>query len=732
MVDQFIIGYSDRFSVRPGEDIHIMVSTSEPEYQVDLVRISRGDDDVANGLKETLVDRVASRKVRGRVQQVQTGSCVEVSGIGKHLEDLDSWTIRLWFCPTIVGGRQSQVLIDTVSPGTNIGWSLFIDRESMLTLNVAGSVGASKVACPGPLLAGKWYEVVAGQDRDSGTTELLVRQLPSAEVRASRSRTNTGHLRGLNSQLTIGAQQCVPPLRGFESHYNGRIEDVVIYSLPPSAILDEGKVDFEHVVASWLFGDDMASDVVRDIGPHGRDGKVMNSPTRAVTGYRWNGEFLNHKESPDHYGAIHFHEDDLGSAGWSPDFSIHIPEDLRSGLYAVRCATGAIVDRIPFAVLPAGSTGTARAVLVLPLYTYLAYANTQAALDDDFMESGLISREPIRTRDQELIGEHPEWGRSLYDKHSDGTGIIYSSLHRPIVDLRPDHLNWVTGGPRGLSADLCLVYWLERNDFDVDVITDHELDRDGIDAISSYKTVLTGSHPEYYTGAMRGALDEYVDIGGNLMYLGGNGFYWVTSTHPANPNMIEVRRGMSGTRPWTSAPGEVYHSTTGEPGGLWRHRGLGPNDLVGVGFAAQGWDSRAGYYRRSPASYEPEYDWIFAGVDGEVIGDFGLVMDGAAGDEIDRYDATLGGEDAVVLATSEGHSSSYCVALEDLHEVSPSAVRTDARRVRSDIVYYRKGRGTVFSVGSMCWVPALPINGCKNNVSSVTKNVLLKFIEEAN
>ena len=47
--------------------------------------------------------------------------------------------------------------------------------------------------------------------------------------------------------------------------------------------------------------------------------------------------------------------------------------------------------------------------------------------------------------------------------------------------------------------------------------------------------------------------------------------------------------GISGTRAWESRPGEWYHSTTGELGGIWRVRGWSPQRLVGVGFASQGW-----------------------------------------------------------------------------------------------------------------------------------------------
>ena len=86
------------------------------------------------------------------------------------------------------------------------------------------------------------------------------------------------------------------------------------------------------------------------------------------------------------------------------------------------------------------------------------------------------------------------------------------------------------------------------------------------------------------------------------MYMGGNGFYWVTIPDPTG-RYIEVRR-RDGTEDWQGAPGESHHSLTGEPGGLWRFRGHPPQQLVAVGFTAQGFD-RNSPYRRTEGSFDP-------------------------------------------------------------------------------------------------------------------------------
>jgi N,N-dimethylformamidase len=121
----------------------------------------------------------------------------------------------------------------------------------------------------------------------------------------------------------------------------------------------------------------------------------------------------------------------------------------------------------------------------------------------------------------------------------------------------------------------------------------------GAGLLERYPACLTGSHPEYVSRREIDAFAGYLGRGGSLLYLGDNGFYRVTAECEAVPELVEVRRGFAGTRTWTSAPGERYHSLTGELGGLWRYRGLPPNLLTGVGMAAQGADGGGSACRRT-------------------------------------------------------------------------------------------------------------------------------------
>jgi N,N-dimethylformamidase len=291
----------------------------------------------------------------------------------------------------------------------------------------------------------------------------------------------------------------------------------------------------------------------------------------------------------------------------------------------------------------------------------------------------------------------------------------------------------MNAAPRHFAGDLWLLEWLERKGFVYDVATDEDVHLEGAEAFAGYKVIVTGSHPEYWTTPMMDALEAYLAGGGRMMYLGGNGFYWVTAIDSDHPHVIELRRGYNGIRAWESAPGEGYFTSAPEVGGLWRYRGRGPNQLTGIGFTAQGWGGAEGY-ARLPDSFDPRVAFIFEGIGpDEVIGDFGLVMGGAAGDELDRYDLLLGTPpETLRLATSEGrHSDYYQLVIEDIRMTLPGYGGTQEPKVRADLTYLEgPNGGAVFSVGSIAWTASLPWNNFDNNVSTLTGNVLRKFSED--
>ena len=189
---------------------------------------------------------------------------------------------------------------------------------------------------------------------------------------------------------------------------------------------------------------------------------------------------------------------------------------------------------------------------------------------------------------------------------------------------------------------------------------------------------------------------------------------------------------MAWTETYESNPGEYYHSTTGELGGIWKHRGLSPQKNVGVGFTSQGFDISIPY-KILKENINNETQFIFEGIDeDELIGDYGLVMGGAAGFEIDRADKKLGTPDnAILVASAQDFSDAYQHAVEEIIAMNPDEGGSKNELVRSDMVYLKKLKGgAIFSVGSISWCGSLSYNNYNNNVSIITENVLKKFSSE--
>ena len=406
---------------------------------------------------------------------------------------------------------------------------------------------------------------------------------------------------------------------------------------------------------------------------------------------------------------------------------------MKSGLYAARLRAEQAEEYIPFTVGPAPGAEN-KIALILPTASYMAYGNDHLGTDGGNGEllNNILN---VLTPPDLFLNEHWEYGGSLYDEHSDGSGICYSSRLRPLLQMRPK-VQCLLGGFGSsklwqFNADTHIVDWLDAKGFAVDVFTDEELHYEGYPLLVPYTVVLTGSHPEYTSTEMRDAYVTYKNRGGRIMYLGGDGFYWRIAYHPQFPGIIELRRAETGVRAWAAEPGEYYQGFDGRYGGLWRSQGRPPQQLVGVGFSAQGFDLSS-YYRRRPDSFKPEVAFVFEGVgDDELIGDFGLIGRGAAGLELDRAGAELGTPpNAYILASSEGHTNAYWLVPEEFLETGPALGGDENPNARADLVFFETpNAGAVFAVGSIAWAGSLSADGYVNNVSRITENVLRRFLD---
>ncbi len=740
-----LLGYADRLSVAPGESMRFMISADVSSYDLRIVRFV-GADHRPHGpsFHAEPVATPANGSYSGRRQTNYCGSYIVVPD-HPALRALSSVTIQAWIYPTTPRHDKVQGIIskwlDTGS--TSRGFALVITEDGYLALRLADSGGRrADLRSSSPLRAGQWYAVAAAFDSVSGRATLYqqpVTRWPYDEQTITVERTlEVGALAPHDGPLLIAA---VTQTAG--GLYNGKIDRPRLFrralSSDDMARLCGGatpvSVATPDLLASWDFSLEMSSTRVVDTSNQALHGQLVNMPARAMTGHNWTATVTDPAMAPEQYGAIHFHDDDVDDAGWQPDVELTVPGDLPSGIYAahITSSSGAS-DYVPFYVRPPRGRATAHIAFLAPTMSYLAYANERLFKVPDVVA---LTDHAVTLNPYDMyLDAHPELGMSLYDHHSDDSGVCYTSRLRPIVTMRPDWRTWMTGLPRHFAADLFLVEWLLHKGHRHDVVTDEDLHHEGASLLSPYRVVLTGSHPEYWTGPMMAGLETYLAEGGRVMYLGGNGFYWITSLDPHRPHLAEVRRGYSGTRCWSSAPGETHHSTTGEEGGLWRHRGKAPQKLVGIGFTAQGWGSAAPF-RRQEDSHDPRAAFIFEGIGpDEPIGDFGVVY-GAAGDELDRQDPAQGTPShALLLATSAGaHTNQFQCTVEDIAQHVPGRGPDGDQNplVRADMTYFQgPDGGAVFSVGSINWCATLEHNDFDNNVSRLTDNVVTRFASADN
>jgi N,N-dimethylformamidase beta subunit-like protein len=188
---------------------------------------------------------------------------------------------------------------------------------------------------------------------------------------------------------------------------------------------------------------------------------------------------------------------------------------------------------------------------------------------------------------------------NFWDANGDGWGDSwYVSGRARSVDLQRPYLDF--GVPfRFRDWDLEFIAWLNRTGKHVDFLSDDDLERfrSARELAAAYDLLVFPGHAEYVTERAFDLVERYRDLGGNLMFLAANNFFW------------KVRRD-----------GERLTKVR-----LWRSLGRPEARLVGVQYVASDYGRRQGPYLVTGA--EP---WVFAGTGlgaGGSFGRYGIEID---------------------------------------------------------------------------------------------------------
>ena len=163
--------------------------------------------------------------------------------------------------------------------------------------------------------------------------------------------------------------------------------------------------------------------------------EIVNLPTRCATGPFWYGA-ERFRDSPAEFDAIHFHRTDMIDAGWRTSLRAVLPHHLPSGLYGLQVTTSKETDTVPFVVMPRRAAPRAPILVLLPTFTYLAYANESLFLGMDPEATGASG--VVTAADEAHVG-NATFGLCFYDRHPDGAGVSLSSSARPILNMRHDY-----------------------------------------------------------------------------------------------------------------------------------------------------------------------------------------------------------------------------------------------------------------------------------------------------
>ncbi|MCW3475936.1 N,N-dimethylformamidase beta subunit family domain-containing protein [Limobrevibacterium gyesilva] len=711
-----LTGYCDRWSVKPGGTIRFMVgSAGGRPFDLRFVRHVCADPNPDGpGYAEIAMPTGLDGGRAGLEQHAYPGSFGHVPALAADLRGGFTITATVW--PTTPEkGRQGIVALAIG------GWRL--------ALGIGPGGGAMVEACaPGGapvraevgrrLLARRWYDLTAAIDADG---RLHVAQRPHQPLADAGEAVADGGPVPPDGAASVFLAAMPPAGAGPASAYfNGKLEGPSLHAATGGFL------------AAWDFAIGIPTQTAADTGPLAAHARLVNLPTRAMTGANWTGAVHDWKSDPARYGAIHFHDDDQGDLGWAESFALTVPDGWPSGFYAAHLRNEAGEDYIPFFVRPAKPS--ADVAFLVPTFSYQVYGcyvrpGRGAEIAGRAARWGALAETPDM---------NPQFGLSTYNYHSDGSGVSITSMRRPMLDTRPRQMSLMDPVPGGsgtgrICADSYIVQWLTALGQAHDIVTDHDLHAEGVAALAPYRVVIAGQHPEYHSERMMQGLEDYLAGGGRLMYLGGNGFYWRAEPSEAAPHAIEVRRAEGGIRVWETMPGESYHAFGGGYGGLWRRIGRSGHRLVGISFSTQG--RHLGFpYMFVDGIRDPRVAFMTEGLEarpGAPFGDAGYMGGGAAGFELDSVNPKYGTPPhALVVAKGIVIHEDYGWVNEDMLTHRHPLPQEDWSC--ADMTFFEThAGGAVFSVGSMTYAGSLPVAGGQSTLGRLTANVLRRFVDPA-
>ncbi|MCR9296304.1 MAG: hypothetical protein NXI32_26635, partial [bacterium] len=303
---------------------------------------------------------------------------------------------------------------------------------------------------------------------------------------------------------------------------------------------------------------------------------------------------------------------------------------------------------------------------------------------------------------------YTNWGgHSLYGYHDrDGIQGHRVSFDRPLTSLFE---RWE--GP--------FVRWAESNGYQLEYAVNSDLEFHP-ELLDNYRLVLSVGHDEYWSSAMRDAVEGYIAKGGNVAFFSGNTCCWQVRSEDHGRALVCWKQWYN-MDPLFRSDQEHLLSTA------WSHHRVGrpENQMTGVGFLWGGYHLSHGQFMDGPGSYEihrPDH-WCISGT-GLKAGDRFGGQDTIVGYECDGCEMEW--RDGLPYPTGrDGTPRNFEIIGSCSARWAPGDSywyeRFPKDRVGAAVMGVYSQGGTVFTCGSTDWAHGLAKDAV---VQQITRNIL--------
>ncbi len=496
----------------------------------------------------------------------------------------------------------------------------------------------------------------------ANATHLLAHSWPSGAVHADIA---PGHYSVILSKKGYGSKRVSADIRaGGVIHFRMLSDKLLGYAWPKWCRSGDAVQFRVHTIEPyklglWRYG--LQKEFIRNIGCYDNHGP------RACMQTLPDGHFVETGVNWDHGHGLHAQ-------------TIVAPEP--GGLYYFH-ARGESGEFYSFPLVVAPARPRAKIAVLAATNTWNAY-NPFGGRSNYILAAKILDRPVVNSKT-----DLPRYRLSDYGEWKSADVFDPLSFDRPEpVNFVPEHVQ-CTDPIEGRAAchlapaEWRLLGWLERERFDYDLHSDHQLHSGQLD-LAAYRILILTVHPEYWSVEAYRRVKQWVfERGGKLMYLGGNGINCAVE-------FLDGGTSMRCLNPWPAGFESRFHVQEESEA-----------KLLGVVY------SDPGAMTVAPYEVTAADHWIFSGT-GLKKGDrFGLKTlherygDGGSGHETDKVSGS-----------------------------SPKNVQVLARGLNPDdggahLVYFdTPSGGAVFSVGSITYASALL---CEEATSRITANVLRRF-----